>query len=162
MKKVFLLAFAFILFVESYSQPINVMTFNIRLNTTSDSLNAWPYRKDKLASQILFHEVQLLGVQEALHDQMIDLQQRLPRFRYAGTGRDDGKTKGEYSAIFYDSSRFQLLNTETFWLSLTPTVPGSKSWDAAITRIVTWVKLKDRLSKKIFYVFSVNLICRCL
>lgn len=138
------------------AQELNVMTFNIRLNVASDSLNAWPYRKDKCASQILFHDVHLLGVQEALHDQMLDLQQRLPKFKYAGVGRGDGKEKGEYSAIFYDTTRLEALQSQTFWLSETPTVPGSKSWDAAITRIVTWVKFRDRKTKKIFFAFNTH------
>jgi endonuclease/exonuclease/phosphatase family metal-dependent hydrolase len=142
--------------VSISAQELNVMTFNIRLNTSSDSLNAWPYRKDKVASQILFHEVQLLGVQEALHDQMIDLKDRLTKFKYAGGGRDDGKEKGEYSAIFYDTARLQLLKTKMFWLSETPEVPGSKSWDAAITRMVTWAKFKDRKTKKIFFAFNTH------
>lgn len=132
------------------------MTFNIRLNTPADSLNAWPYRKDKVASQILFHQVHIVGVQEALHDQMTDLKHLLPSFQYAGVGRDDGKQKGEYSAIFYDSLRLQLLQTETFWLSEQPKVPGSKSWDAAITRIVTWALFRDRKTKKQFYVFNTH------
>jgi endonuclease/exonuclease/phosphatase family metal-dependent hydrolase len=135
---------------------LNVMTFNIRLNIKSDSLNAWPYRKDNLASQILFYEVNLLGVQEALHDQMVDLKERLPRFKYVGVGRDDGKEKGEYSAIFYDTTRLYVLQTETFWLSETPTVAGSKSWDAAITRIVTWAKFLDKKTKKMFFAFNTH------
>jgi endonuclease/exonuclease/phosphatase family metal-dependent hydrolase len=138
------------------AQDLNIMTFNIRLNTSSDSLNAWPYRKDKVASQILFHEAHILGVQEALHDQMADLQQRLPQHKYAGVGRDDGKEKGEYSAIFYDTIRLQALQNNTFWLSETPEVPGSKSWDAAITRIVSWVKFRDRKTKKIFFAFNTH------
>lgn len=138
------------------AQDLNVMSFNIRLNIAADSLNAWPYRKDKVASQILFHEVHLLGVQEALHDQMMDLVNRLPKFKYTGGGRDDGKQKGEYSAIFYDTTRLQLLQSQTFWLSETPTVPGSKSWDAAITRIVTWAKFRDRKTKKIFFAFNTH------
>lgn len=132
------------------------MTFNIRLNTAADSLNAWPYRKDKVASQILFQEVHLLGVQEALHGQMLDLQDRLPRYKYLGVGRDDGKEKGEYSAIFYDTTRLQALASGTFWLSKTPGVPGSKSWDAAITRIVTWSRFKDRRDGKIFFAFNTH------
>ena len=156
MKKLLILLFAVIAFELSAQQHLNVMSFNIRLNIASDSLNAWPYRKDKVASQILFHEVALLGVQEALHNQMVDLEERLPKFKYAGVGRDDGKTKGEYSAIFYDSTRLQLLETKTFWLSLTPELPGSKSWDAAITRIATWVKFKDRQTKKIFFTFNTH------
>ena len=138
------------------AQELNVMTFNIRLNTAADSMNAWPYRKDKVASQILFHEVHILGVQEALHDQMTDLQQRLPRFKYKGVGRDDGREKGEYSAIFYDTTRLQALQSKTFWLSETPEVAGSKSWDAAITRIVTWIKFKDKKTKKIFFAFNTH------
>lgn len=145
-----------IVFVSAAQHRFSVMTFNIRLNTPSDSLNAWPYRKDKVASQILFHEVELLGVQEALHDQVTDLQQRLPRFRYVGAGREDGGTKGEYSAIFYDTARLQVLASSTFWLSLTPGQPGSKSWDAAITRIVTWAKFKDRKTKKLFFAFNTH------
>lgn len=147
--------FAFFL-NDSGAQSINVMSFNIRLNTASDSLNAWPYRKDMVASQILFHDVHLLGVQEALHDQMIDLQARLPQFKYTGGGRDDGKEKGEYSALFYDSTRLQLLKAGMFWLSETPDIPGSKSWDAAITRMVTWARFRDRKTKKVFYAFNTH------
>jgi endonuclease/exonuclease/phosphatase family metal-dependent hydrolase len=134
-RSLFFLSF-FFAFVGG-AQDLQVMTFNIRYNTAADSLNAWPYRRDNLASQVLFHEVHLLGVQEALHDQMVDLQKRLSAFRYVGVGRDDGKEKGEYSAIYYDTTRLQVLLSGTFWLSLTPEVAGSKSWDAAITRIVT-------------------------
>ena len=156
MKKiVFFLAFLFLVNGLG-AQSLNVMTFNIRYNTVADSLNAWPYRKDKAASQILFHDVTVLGVQEALHDQVVDLQQRLTSFKYVGKGRDDGKQKGEYAAIFYDTTRLQLLETQTFWLSEQPTVPGSKGWDAAITRIVTWAKFKDRKTKKQFYAFNTH------
>ena len=142
--------------LASFSQELNVMTFNIRLNTATDDLDAWPYRKDKVASQILFHNVHLLGVQEALHDQMVDLSERLPAFKYVGVGRDDGKEKGEYSAIFYDTARLQLLQSKTFWLSETPAIPGSKSWDAAITRIVSWAKFKDKKTRKIFFAFNTH------
>lgn len=155
MKKLFI-AVSCMLSVSMQSQDLNVMTFNIRLNIKSDSLNAWPHRKDNAASQIKFHNVHLLGVQEALHDQMMDLSQSLSQFKFAGVARDDGKTKGEYSAIFYDTIRLKLLGTSTFWLSLTPEIPGSKSWDAAITRIVTWAKFKDAKTKRTFFVFNTH------
>ena len=136
--------------------PMNVISFNIRYNSPADSANAWPYRKDLVASQILFHEAHLIGVQEALHVQMMDLLDRLPGFRFVGVGRDDGKEKGEYSAIFYDTNRIQLLMTKTFWLSPQPEVPGSKGWDAAITRVVTWAKFRDRKTRKEFYAFNTH------
>ena len=155
MKKLFI-TISFIVSISVQSQELNVMTFNIRLNIKSDSVNAWPNRKDNAASQIKFHKVHVLGVQEALHDQMMDLSQSLLQYKYVGVGRDDGKTKGEYSAIFYDSTRLRLLQSSTFWLSLTPEIAGSKSWDAAITRIVTWAKFKDVTSKKTFFVFNTH------
>ncbi|MBC7948264.1 MAG: endonuclease/exonuclease/phosphatase family protein [Chitinophagaceae bacterium] len=156
MKKLLLISALLARFLPGSAQDLHVMTFNIRLNTSSDSMNAWPYRKDKCASQILFHDVHLLGVQEALHDQMMDLKSRLPGFKSIGGGRDDGKEKGEYSAIFYDTLRLQVLRSAMFWLSETPDVPGSKSWDAAITRMVTWAEFRDRKTKKRFFAFNTH------
>jgi len=155
MKK-FFIAVSFMVSMSIRSQELNVMTFNIRYNNKNDSLNAWPYRKDNAASQIKFHNVHILGVQEALHEQMMDLSQSLSQYKYVGVGRDDGKTKGEYSAIFYDTIRLKLLGSSTFWLSLTPEIPGSKSWDAAITRVATWAKFTDVRSKKTFFVFNTH------
>jgi endonuclease/exonuclease/phosphatase family metal-dependent hydrolase len=142
--------------VLSAQDYLNIMTFNIRYNTPRDSLNAWPYRADKVSSQILFHEAHIIGVQEALYDQIQDIDRALTKYKYVGVGREDGKTKGEFSAIFFDTTRLQALQSQTFWLSQTPQVPGSKSWDAAITRIVTWAKFRDKKTKKEFYVFNTH------
>ncbi len=156
MKKLFL-CFCLWFSLQAMAQNnVNVMTFNIRLNIASDSLNAWPYRKDYVASQVLYHNVQLLGVQEALHVQMTDLQERLPQFRYIGVGRDDGKEKGEYSAIFFDSTRLECLRFNTFWLSETPDKPGAKGWDASFPRVVTWGFFRDRVTRKKFYAFNTH------
>lgn len=156
MKKYSLLLILSVSVYFSVAQPLHVLTYNIRLNAASDSADNWQFRKDNLASVVLFHQAHILGVQEALHDQMVDLQQRLPQYKSVGGGRDDGKEKGEASAIFYDTTRLQLLQSNMLWLSLTPDVPGSKSWDAAITRMVTWAKFKDRKTKKIFFAFNTH------
>ncbi len=155
MKSITLLLFLS-LSIYAQAQTVNIMTFNIRYNTKSDSLNAWTFRKDKVISQVLFHEADIIGVQEALHDQVMNLQQGLQGFKYVGVGRTDGKQSGEYSSIFYNSKRFLLMTSQTFWLSEQPTIAGSKSWDAAITRIVTWAKFKDLKNKKVFFVFNTH------
>lgn len=155
-KTLVLYALLIISSVAMAQTPLQVMTFNIRYNNPADSLDAWPYRKDKVAGTVLFQEAHLLGVQEALYDQITDLQQRLPQYKYIGVGRDDGKTRGEFSAIFYDTTRLQLLQSQTFWLSTTPDVPGSKGWDAAITRIVTWGKFRDKKTKQVFVHFNTH------
>jgi len=155
----FLLLFIFGIGVAQASQAqaeLNVLTFNIRYNNPGDSLNAWPLRKDKAVSQILFHQADIVGVQEAQDDQMQDLLKSLPKYKSAGGGRDDGKTKGEYSAIFYNTERLVALQSATFWLSEKPTVAGSKGWDANFPRIVTWIKFKDKKSGKTFFHFNTH------
>jgi endonuclease/exonuclease/phosphatase family metal-dependent hydrolase len=135
---------------------LNVMTFNIRLDVPVDSLNGWQYRRDHLVSQVLFQETNILSVQEALNNQMKDLQERLPGFKYAGVARDNNKQWGEYNAIFYDTARLKLIEQNTFWLSKNIRAVGVKGWDAAYPRIVTWAKFKDQKTKKIFYLFNTH------
>lgn len=142
--------------VDAGAQELKVMSFNIRLNVTSDSLNAWPYRVDKVVSQVMYHEVDLLGVQEARPEQMDDLRAKLTRYRSIGGGRDNGTDQGEASALFYDTTRLVSLANGMFWLSKTPEVPGSLGWDAQITRMVTWSKFRDKKSKKIFFAFNTH------
>lgn len=135
---------------------LTVMTFNIRYNNPRDSANAWPNRKDKVATQVSFYQPQLLGVQEALWEQMDDLAKALPDYKFIGVGRDDGEKKGEFSAIFYDATRLTLLDQHTFWLSETPEKTGSKGWDAAICRVVTYGRFRDKKTKKEFYHFNTH------
>lgn len=157
LKSILTLSCAIVIGWTSFGQDyLNVLTFNIRLNTPQDSLNAWPHRSANVASQILFHEAHIIGVQEALFDQMQDLDRALTSFKFVGGGREDGKQKGEFSAIFYDTIRLQSLQSQTFWLSETPQVAGSKGWDAALPRIVTWAKFRDKKTKKEFYVFNTH------
>ena len=135
---------------------IRVMSFNIRYDEPRDGVNAWPNRKTKAAGVIRFHKADLVGVQEALLSQLRDLESLVPDFAWCGVGRTDGKEAGEYSAILYRKSRFQLLETKTFWLSETPDKAGSMGWDAAYPRVVTWAKFKDRISKKTFFHFNTH------
>jgi len=134
---------------------LRVVTYNIRMDTRADSLNAWEYRKDKVNALIRYHDFDLVGTQEGFHHQLQDMA-RMTEYAYFGVGRDDGKTAGEHSSIFYKIDRFALLETGDFWLSETPDVPG-KGWDATCcNRICSWGKLKEKKTGKTFYVFSVH------
>jgi endonuclease/exonuclease/phosphatase family metal-dependent hydrolase len=125
-------------------QPMRVMSFNLRYNNTGDGPNSWPYRKAWVAQLIRFHDADVVGVQEALSGMLADLDTLLPEYARIGVGRTDGKMAGEYSAILYKRDRLDVLEQQTFWLSPTPEVPGSKGWDAALERIATWGRFRDR------------------
>ena len=140
----------------SDAQKLKVMTYNIRLDIAIDSINQWPNRTHKVFDLIHKYNPDVLGVQEALHHQLQDLLKGLPEYTYVGVGRDDGKTKGEYSAILLKRDRFNITDQKTFWLSETPEVPGSKSWDAAITRVSTYAKVYDKKLKKDYFLFNTH------
>lgn len=138
----------------SAQTAINIMSYNIRYNNPGDGENAWPNRKDWVKELVEFYDTDILCVQEALNEQ-VEYLLTDSRFALEGVGRDDGKTKGEYTAIFYDKGRFRKRQSGTFWLSETPDVP-SKGWDAQIVRICTWIKLYDTTTRKEFFVFNTH------
>jgi endonuclease/exonuclease/phosphatase family metal-dependent hydrolase len=123
---------------------VRVMSFNIRYGTAKDGEDSWDKRRDFLVERVRAYTPDLLGMQEVLAEQADFLQERLPEYGFAGAGRDDGKRKGEYSPVMFRKDRFELLAHGQWWLSPTPEVVGSKGWDAALPRIVTWARLKDR------------------
>ncbi len=133
------------------------MSFNIRYDNPEDSLDNWKYRKDRAANAIRFYDADIVGTQEVLHNQLEDLKQRLPEYGVIGVGREDGKEKGEYSALWYKKERFTLLDSGYFWLSETPEVAGSKGWDGACERIASWAKLQDMVSGKAFFALNTHL-----
>jgi endonuclease/exonuclease/phosphatase family metal-dependent hydrolase len=135
---------------------VEVMSYNIRMNTEGDGEHAWPHRRADVVNVLRFHRADIFGVQEALPDQMDDLAAAFPDFGYEGVGRDDGLREGEFSAVFYRKDRFEKLDGGTFWLSETPG-QCSFGWDAACRRVCSWVKLKDREAKKVLYVFNTHL-----
>jgi endonuclease/exonuclease/phosphatase family metal-dependent hydrolase len=135
--------------------PFNIITYNIRMNTPNDGVNAWPLRKEKVAGLLKFYQADIFNVQEALPEQMDDLTASFPDFSHVGVGRDDGKRAGEHMGIFYSKARFSKLADGMFWLNEATDKPGF-GWDAACNRTVTWIKLKDLITKKTFYVFDTH------
>ena len=128
----------------------------MRLDTPSDGINAWPNRKDLFMEVLKSEKPSVFGLQEALYNQIQDVEKAFPQFGRVGFGREDGSTKGEFSAIFYDTALYMSSASGTFWLSQTPSVPGSMGWDAACTRVVTWTQLSVKLSGKKFFVFNTH------
>ncbi len=126
------------------TSPLRVISFNIRYDNPDDGEHAWPHRRPRVTSLLQFYAPDLIGLQEVLAHQLDQLAEDLPGYSHVGVGRDDGKAAGEFSPIFYRTERFEQIDSGTFWLSLTPDVVASKDWDAGLTRIVTWARLKDR------------------
>lgn len=157
MKRLFTSLFlVFVISATVFAQDLTVASYNIRYANATDTGNLWPDRAPYVASLIKFHDFDVFGTQEALNSQLVDLDGELSDYARYGVGRDDGKAKGEHSAIYYKKNKFTLLDKGDFWLAENPDVPG-KGWDATCcNRIVSWVNLKDKDSGKEFFFFSAH------
>ena len=156
MKKRLLITMVLLYFFNAViGQTYQVMTYNIRYGNANDGENHWNLRKDFLQGQIAFYKPDIFGIQEALHFQVKYLDSSFANYNYVGVGRDDGKEKGEYSAVFYNGDKFKVLDHSTFWLSKTPD-KISVGWDAAMERICTYALFENKISKQKFWVFNTH------
>lgn len=153
MKKFFIVLSA-IVFQNIFAQDVKIMSYNIRLDVESDGENKWSNRNLFLTDQVKFYGPDFMGVQEALPHQMEFIQKELSNYKSIGIGREGGN-KGEFSAIFYNSDKFKLIEENTFWLSETPE-KFSKAWDAAYPRICTYGLFQNKKTNKKFWVFNTH------
>ncbi|TWU42280.1 endonuclease/exonuclease/phosphatase family protein [Novipirellula artificiosorum] len=129
------------------ANELRIMSFNLRYGTANDGENHWDKRKEFVAETIHAYAPDLLGTQETLEFQKEFLSKKMPAYTSVGVGRDRGDQSGEMTALFFKTERFELLEEGHFWLSETPRIPGSKSWDTSLTRMCSWVRLQDRVSE---------------
>jgi endonuclease/exonuclease/phosphatase family metal-dependent hydrolase len=142
----------------SSCRALIVGSYNIRYANDGDVAkgNGWAQRAPVVAKIIQFHDFDVIGTQEVLRNQIADLENLLPEYGRCGVGRNDGREKGEYAAIFYKKSKLTVLNSGTFWLSATPGIP-SIGWDADHPRICTWAKFKPVDGSEPFFAFNTHL-----
>jgi endonuclease/exonuclease/phosphatase family metal-dependent hydrolase len=137
--------------------PLKIVSFNVRFDNPNDGANAWPNRRDMVYRLMRELDADVAGLQEVLLNQLEDLVAALPEYQRVGVGREDGQTGGEFSAILYRASRFDVETSGNFWFSDTPEVPGSRSWGNFTTRICTWGRFVDKATGRAYYHFNVHL-----
>ena len=150
------------------AEPVDlkVMSFNVRYSrgvpqepaAENDWADANFPRRERAIRVVRDYIPDVLGVQEARHLQVKDLHAALPEYDFYGIGRDDGKTAGEFSGIFYKKDRFTRVEAGSFWLSATPEKPGTTFYAApdAVPRIASWVRLVDKHSSREFFVLNMH------
>jgi len=139
--------------VPKAKSQIKAMAFNIRYDNPDDGKNQWQHRKNAVLRLIDYYSPDFLGIQEGEHHQVEFINKNLLEYQYVGVGRDDGKQEGEYTAIYYDTTRFVLVETKTFWLSETPDTV-SVGWDASMERICTCGSFIDKSAEDSIHIFN--------
>lgn len=131
---------------------LRVMSFNIRYGTANDGADAWPRRRQLVVQTIRQFDPDLLGTQETLPFQATYLTQELSGYQYLGWSRDES-AQGEQCGLLVRSARFEVLESGQFWLSERPDEKFSRSWDAALPRVATWARLRERSDQAKPFVF---------
>ena len=157
MKKIMLCCLLLALTLACAAENIKVMSFNLRVcnSETQDGDNNWKFRKAAVVKMISEEKPDILGTQEGILKMIGYMREGLPDYEEYGVGREDGQERGECNAIFWRKDRFDCLEQHTFWLSPTPDEP-SLGWDGAYKRVVTWVKLFDKINREEVYFFNTH------
>jgi endonuclease/exonuclease/phosphatase family metal-dependent hydrolase len=160
MKKIIYTTLACLLLSSlAFSQnQLRIGTYNVRNDNKADSIagNGWQQRYPVIGQLIQFNDLDIFGTQEAKHNQLNNMLEVLPGYKYLGIGRDDGKVAGEFSAIFYKVDKFKVLKQGDFWLSPITDRPN-KGWDAALPRLCTWAQFQDIKTGFKFFFFNLHM-----
>ncbi|MBD1392427.1 endonuclease/exonuclease/phosphatase family protein [Mucilaginibacter glaciei] len=158
MKKIIILLLLSATATLTRAQQLNIGTYNIRYSNKGDSTagNGWGQRYPQIAKIIQFQDLDIFGTQEGKINQLHDLTDSLPGYKWFGAGRDDGKQAGEHSAIFYKADKFTIVKSGNFWLSAITDKPN-KGWDAALPRICTWIEFKEKKTGFTFYFYNLHM-----
>jgi len=137
-------------------EDLRLLSFNIRNGEAEDGSNHWRERHSLTIDIIRSAAADVIGLQEVFDFQLREIADSLPDYAQVGVGREDGAREGEYAPIFYRKAKFDQLATQTIWLSETPDIPGSRSWDSVCTRICTTIRLQYKNGYS-FDVYNVHL-----
>ena len=134
---------------------LTLMTINLRYGTANDGEYTWENRRPVMMDMLREHHPDIFGVQEGLRFQLDELIEALPGYACFGEGRDE-LDKGEHVAVFYNVRRLYCIEGSSFWLSETPEIPGSKSWESGHSRSVTWGRFQQKSTGVPFYFYNTH------
>jgi len=159
MKKIFYsLLLVSLCMLHIQAQQLTVGSYNIRYDSSDDAKkgNGWQQRCPVLCQLVTYNDFDVFGAQEVLHNQLNDMLREMPQYGYVGVGRDDGKTAGEYSPIFYKKDKYTVIKSGHFWLSEQTDYPN-QGWDAVLPRICTYAELQDKENGMKLWFFNLHM-----
>ena len=141
------------------SVVLDVMTFNIRTAIGRDGDNSWPFRKNLVSETILDSDPDIVGLQEALAEQIDFLESEMPEYRWIGVdrGMNGGEGLSEATPIFYKYREMAPIESGTFWLSDDPNPPTERR---RVSRIVTWARFHLFETRQQVYVYNTHFTLR--
>jgi endonuclease/exonuclease/phosphatase family metal-dependent hydrolase len=127
---------------------ITVMTCNVRTPKPKDSTtgDGWESRRDFCIQTIKKRNPDIIGFQECTKQQFDDFRAAWPDFTVYSANGESPLSEDPFEVIFA-SPRFKLITSAGYWISETPYIPGSRSWDnSKHPRVINWMRLVDKQS----------------
>jgi endonuclease/exonuclease/phosphatase family metal-dependent hydrolase len=123
---------------------LRVMSFNLRVKNIADTVmsNGWNSRRGSAVKTVRKFDPDLLGTQEGKETQVKHLRKKLQFYATHGVGRDNGRSGGEYCAIYYRTIRFTPEDAGHLWFNDSDK-PGKRTWGSVFPRMASWVRLHD-------------------
>ena len=140
---------------QDNNHTVDLLSYNIRLDHAGDNEDNWHHRKSDMVEYLSASESDFIGLQEAIGHQLAYLDNEMIKYTYLGVARDDGAKLGEYSPILYDSTRWRVAESNTFWLSSTPH-RVSRGWDAAYPRVCTYGLFISKITEDTIIVLNTH------
>ena len=135
---------------------MKIMTCNVRTSYAEDGDNSWNNRKPIVVDVLRLHAPDVVCFQEMSRAQFLDVQSAFPGFDSYGT-TDRPLLRNPVNAIFYDKCCFERISGSGYWLSETPHVPGTSSWESRCIRVANWVILLEKQSQKELRIINTHL-----
>lgn len=135
---------------------LSLITCNIRFDNPADGDNAWPHRRDLLIETLLKYSPDVIATQEGRYGQLVNMAALLPDYELIDSHRSWIKER-MYPSFFIKKRKFEVIKSEDLWLSETPLIAGSRSFDSAFPRLMTWVKVQPINSEDKFLFVNTHL-----
>ncbi|MDI2130846.1 endonuclease/exonuclease/phosphatase family protein [Yinghuangia seranimata] len=135
---------------------VHVMSFNLR-GPEDPAPRGWADRRAAVEAVLEEERPTVLGTQEGRWHHIRDLAAALrPAYDWVGLGRSGG-SNSEFTAVFYDFARLELLAYDHLWLSTVPKLIGSRTWgNIQHPRMLTWAAFRDRATDREFAVVNTH------
>ncbi len=136
---------------------MKVVTFNLRCDHQQDGENCFVYRQPLILRAIGREKPDIICFQEVLPHMAAWIRGYLKDYCAVGCGRGE-HLDGEQMTVAFLKDRYRLLNLNTFWLSETPSLPGSRyPGQSSCPRICTDAVLMDDTDGWVFRVLNTHL-----
>ncbi len=135
---------------------MRILSCNIRCYGGDDGENDWEHRKEICIDVIRAQAPHIVCFQELWIQQWHDIEPAFPDFAFFGMV-DTVLGRHPMNGILYHKATFSPVSAGGYWLSKTPHVTGSSSWDSACIRLANWMRLEERASGKEFRLVNTHL-----